>query len=711
MAQISFLLSVLIVYCLICRSFAKYSCGKSKCKISLKRDLSPEFRSKAPKEGVKLVYLKFRIFNESYKPLATNNRILPYRWVWARSENESMLGVAYDYDVLSLGLLKNQARTMMLSLDETQDGCLQDLNSSCQAIAIAEALTGLSATKNSTDTKLTNELNPGVVCFRVLKEFSFGFAYGFKYKCCKKVEEDQRHQVYCGFDVNESIWMSVFNAVLNLVVTIVFFFWPYLFCVVPDFFSDGLENGKEEEAFLGTSDEIPVDDSSPITCTEIVRRGLKNFPSVNHGFSVKLILFWYCIIPTFFYIKLLLYFIIKDKFDGASKRLLFQVADVYLYIFSMDKPAVYVLFIVPLFLIPTLVISFWRREEGEVLQLGNCCICGRDQFSLKKHIVEHVKIMPNSVIKVMKTVLKKVFLRQFGSKFPPCSECNDFQQSLCGHAICIIYTVAFMVIYGPIAVTISVLVGLVVLLVTTIVYSPLAAGLLYVTKTMASQMKFIYKRGKIGEWLSNFLFLIITFPFFVSISVISIFSCQFIVRTFGFVVMGITLNAESVVPYVTFAFVVGRNVYLCFNNLQNTYKEVKIMIWEEWKEQKKPRRENTIPTKLFWCVCNDSIANEICAMLCKMVAILIFLSIALAAIFLFKVEYNSSTIVSSVAVFVSGKISETFFSRVTIGDNITGWERVRKKEIIQRAVREFDGERDVYAKGDLSMVSIHESAI
>ena len=79
MAQISFLLSILIVYCLICRSFAKYSCGKSKCKISLKRDLSPEFRLKAPEEGVKLVYLKFRIFNESYKPLATNNRILPYR--------------------------------------------------------------------------------------------------------------------------------------------------------------------------------------------------------------------------------------------------------------------------------------------------------------------------------------------------------------------------------------------------------------------------------------------------------------------------------------------------------------------------------------------------------------------------------------------------------------------------------------------------------
>lgn len=60
---------------------------------------------------------------------------------------------------------------------------------------------------------------------------------------------------------------------------------------------------------------------------------------------------------------------------------------------------------------------------------------------------------------------------------------------------------------------------------------------------------------------------------------------------------------------------------------------------------------------------------------------------------------------------MSGKISETFFSRVTTGDSITGWERVRKKEIIQRAVREFDGKRDVYAEGDLSMVLIHESAI
>ncbi|XP_022801447.1 uncharacterized protein LOC111339126 [Stylophora pistillata] len=578
-----------------------------------------------------------------------------------------------------------------------------------------------------------NELNSGVVCFRVLKEFSFGLGSGFKYKCCERVEEDQRHQVYCGFDVKESIWLSVFNSVLNVVVTIVFFYGPYLFCVVPDFFSDGhrqdhvknltskqskIEN--EEETFLAILDEIPVDDSSPISCTEIVQKCVKNLPTLNYGFNVKLILLWYCIIPTFFFFKLLLYFIIKDNFDEASKKLLFQVADAYLYIFSMDKPAVYVLFIVPLFVIPTLVISFWRFEESLDLYLGECFICtdsGSDsQLSLKEHFVKRLKTMPNSVIKIMERVLEKLFLQKFGSKFPPCSECNHFQQSLCGHAICVLSTVAFMMIYGPIAITISLLIYLAVLLVTTIIYSPLVTGLIYLTKSMTSQIESIHKHRKKCKWLSNFLILIISIPFFVSVSIITIFSCQYIVRTSGLTLMGITLNAESAVPYITFAFVVWRNVYLCFNNLQNTYKEIKIMIWEEWKEQKKPKREGTIPKKLFWSICKDSVANEICAMLCKMVAILIFLSIALAAIFLFKVEYNSSTIVSSIAVFVSGKISEVFFSRVTTGNNITGWERVLEKQKIRDAVREFtpdmfDGERDVRMERDFSMVSPHESAV
>lgn len=59
-----------------------------------------------------------------------------------------MLSLSYDYDVLSLGLLKNQARSMEVHLKEVQSGCLANENSSCQDIAIANALMDL--TRNVT---------------------------------------------------------------------------------------------------------------------------------------------------------------------------------------------------------------------------------------------------------------------------------------------------------------------------------------------------------------------------------------------------------------------------------------------------------------------------------------------------------------------------------------------------------------------------------
>lgn len=175
--------------------------------------------------------------------------------------------------------------------------------------------------------------------------------------------------------------------------------------------------------------------------------------------------------------------------------------------------------------------------------------------------------------------------------------------------------------------------------------------------------------------------------------ILAVFSCQFVVRMFGFIIMGLTLNAEVTVPYVTFVFVVWRNVHLCFNNLQNRYKQIKEMISEQWKEL--TGQEETIPTDLFWFVCNTSkvlpFANELCRLLWNVIAILVFLVIALSAIFLFNVVlYDSSAIVSTIAVFVTGRLSEVFFSQVTTGYSFSGWERLRKKEMIRSAVVEFN---------------------
>lgn len=134
---------------LTCYIVVSESCGERQCQISIQGDPSPEFRLKASEEGVRLVYISFKISNNSkFNPLVSRNRILPYRWTWAQSIQEPMLSLSYDYDVLSLGLLKNQARSMEVHLKEVQSGCLANVNSSCEDIAIANALMDL--TRNAT---------------------------------------------------------------------------------------------------------------------------------------------------------------------------------------------------------------------------------------------------------------------------------------------------------------------------------------------------------------------------------------------------------------------------------------------------------------------------------------------------------------------------------------------------------------------------------
>ena len=681
--------SLLTFYTVVCYSSAD-SCKEMKCQVLEERDYSSEFRFKASEEGVRLVYLNFKIFNDGYDPPVPKNRILPYRWTWAQSVSESMLALSYDYDVLSLGLLKNQVRSIMVTLKETQDGCFAHLTPPCQDITLATSL--LNFTRNLTTSKPPDEIN-GVVCFRVVEEFSFGVGGSFKYQCCKQSGEQRgkRKPIHCGFDVIESKWLLVFNYILNVVVSVVFLYWPLLFCAIPEYFFNGIRQKRQ------IPEEIPVDDSSPITFAVIVSKCAERLTFLKHGLNVKLILLWYCVLPIIFYVKLALYFIIKGNFDDASGKLLFQVGDYYLHIFDMKKPVVYVLFILPLFTIPT-VIFFFLRPEGANLQTSKCSLCETEGIlTPQKEVQKHVKVIPSRVMQVMETVLG-----QFTNS--KCELCRNTahmpsQHSPCGHAICVLGSVASAIVVCPLAIVFTFLIFLLVSVVCLVLYSPLLC-------LLQISFRFIHRR-----FFYKSLFFLIFLYSSLSLFIVVIFSSQFVVRMFGFVVMGIILNAEFAIPFVTFFFVVWRNIYLCYSNLQNRYKEVKTMISEQWKEISKekmiPYEEDTIPTALFLFVCNKRrvlpIADEVFLMLCSVLAILMFLSIALAAIFLFKVAYTSSAVVSTIAVFVSGKISEMFFSRVTTGYSISGWEKIRKKESIQLAVEEF---QNIYFSSESHWVSM-----
>ena len=320
-----------------------------------------------------------------------------------------MLSLSYDYDVLSLGLLKHKARSMEVHLKEVQSGCLANVNSSCQDIAIANAL--MDITRNLTSSEGVRE---GVVCFRILQEFSFGIGGGFKYKCCAAGEHGNGNTILCDMDIQLSKWLAVFNAVLAVVVGAVFLYWPLLLCAIPDsFFKEDHESCEtndledqiafrrmvtrgeetfydhEQSSHIGNSafEKIPIDDLSPITLAAMmVRNCVKMLLTLRHGFNLKLFFIWYCVIPIFFYIKIVLYFIIKSSyFDEASKKLLFQVADFYLNVFSIDRHLVYVLFILPYVVIPGVLISCWRLEKRT----------SASHITPQKEILQQVKAVPH----------------------------------------------------------------------------------------------------------------------------------------------------------------------------------------------------------------------------------------------------------------------------------------------------------------------------
>ena len=118
-------------------------CNEALCKVlPVKEDVAPErFQLLASEKGVRMIYLNLKIGNDTYHPLELKDEFLPWRWVWAKSISEPMLSLPYDYDILSLGLLNYQVRSITIQLQDYLSGCLVALNrSSCQEEVIGRAL-------------------------------------------------------------------------------------------------------------------------------------------------------------------------------------------------------------------------------------------------------------------------------------------------------------------------------------------------------------------------------------------------------------------------------------------------------------------------------------------------------------------------------------------------------------------------------------------
>ena len=307
-------------------------------------DMSAEFQSKSSEDGVRMVYLHLNVGNKSYSPLESPEKFLPNRCTWARSVEEPMLYFSYQYQVLSLGLLKNQVRNMEITLSDEPRGCVANLTSSCKDIVVATTLL-----RKVTDASTDLSLSEDVVCVSVVKMdinwLASWFEGNIQYHCCKQEQSGNETVVQCDLPVKYSKWFMLFYHVLTLGIIVLFFCWPVVMPWPQKQLVDYTEIKK---------DEIPVDDFSPITCQELwhkilsVRRGSQKPWPVVEG----MILFYYIRVLFYAYILLALnYAFFLDYLTEADAENAFPGNALFYYVFDIRSSKLYCLIPVIIFFI------------------------------------------------------------------------------------------------------------------------------------------------------------------------------------------------------------------------------------------------------------------------------------------------------------------------------------------------------------------------
>ena len=370
--------SVLLFFLSSCQAKPD-NCSEAKCQVLLVGEgTASKLRVKASEKGVRIVYLDLKFRNDSYRPLESENEFLPNRWVWASLISEPMLSLSYDYDILSVGLLKYQTRSMDVLLEDQPSGCLANLNSSCQNKVVGRALL------NMTQLNSGEPPDRNVVCVAIIedynvKDFLWNDFYGnVRFQCCEISKEESEESAYiqCELEVQVSGWFKAFNGTLNLLTVLMMLYCPAFLLFLPDsIFNLQQECEKEERRAIeeqsedshhrqgslqrsryGSTDEASANvnaennDSVPSVTLAIPTQSqqansqIGAYTSNKHmqsllyvdepnpitfsyflrtftkertelfSFHFKLAFLWYCVIPIFVYLRLGLSYIEESKF-------------------------------------------------------------------------------------------------------------------------------------------------------------------------------------------------------------------------------------------------------------------------------------------------------------------------------------------------------------------------------------------------------------
>ena len=366
--------SVLLFFLSSCQAKPD-NCSEAKCQVLLVGEgTASKLRVKASEKGVRIVYLDLKFRNDNYRPLESENKFLPNRWVWASLITEPMLSLSYGYDILSMGLLKYQTRSMDVLLEDQPSGCLANLNSSCQNKVVGRALL------NMTQLNSSEPPDRNTVCFAMIEDYG-DFLWSFfegnvKFQCCEISKEETTKSTYiqCGLDVQVSGWLKAFNVTLDILTVLMILHCPAFLLFLPDSIFNLQEEYKKEKrreneqqsedshhrqsnqqgsryrstaeasandnaennspfplvSILTQSQQansqigedtsnkhaqslLYLDEPNPITFSCFLRNYIEEHTEL-FSFHFKLAFLWYCVIPIFVYLRLGLSYIEESKF-------------------------------------------------------------------------------------------------------------------------------------------------------------------------------------------------------------------------------------------------------------------------------------------------------------------------------------------------------------------------------------------------------------
>ncbi|XP_074629350.1 uncharacterized protein LOC141886961 [Acropora palmata] len=463
---------------------------------------------------------------------------------------------------------------------------------------------------------------------------------------------------------------------------------------------------------------IPVDDSSPMNVSTLLRESVQKFPDVPLSFNIKLAVMCLCVYPCVFYVQLGLYRTLKKTSIDEIREKHVQVDSVFAvaFVFVHVTPKDLVTSIVTVLTIFILVLFLKPKDffvgENELCRLCRVLSPTNNSFNfslasertLGDEMHRHLTLLHHylwySTVAYGSIMVSIYYCLSLG-----CLRKKMRKESRGNHLCCVFFRLISFIFALP-----CIIVGGVFCLLIFIIYvsvllfalSPVPTIILFSFVKISNRLD-TQRKTFIGGLLFFWIFFFLVYFYMVgSISFLA-YSCFFITAVVAYVIIGLALNVSIVTPFLAFFLVLTTNLYFCYAKLQRKYKEVKKMILEKLQElhMNSDDPKDTIRAEIYWFVCDRvlPIKSEVCLMLRNMVLVIAFLFLALSSIVFFGSKYDISTFTTTISVFFTGSIPPLFLRILTTSNNIIGWEKIKMERKIDKVVKEYRGRRNGEAGG------------